>query len=159
MIKKITIFIFALFLATSCKTMDPKIQLEKQGDLDRYNSVYLDRAKNLYSCGSFFRIVGKKRTKIDEVQRYEKVSIEAKQLADILVAKADGNPQIKDIELSKKYYKYGAEQSIEMVKEIGKDRTGKKFKEITVSCYQSVEKEKLVSDIKILNNRLNKSNK
>lgn len=151
-------FSFAVLLISSCKTMDPQRQLEKEGSLASYNTAYLNRAKNLYSCGSYFRIVGMKRIKPDEVQRYEKLSGEAKQLADILISKADGNPKNKDIELSKKYYKYGAKQSIEMVKEIGRDRTGTKFNEITVSCYQAVEKEKLVSVIKTLNNRLNKDN-
>lgn len=158
MIKNITIFGFAIFLIASCKTMDPQRQLEKEGSLASYNAAYLNRAKNLYSCGSYFRIVGMKRTRPDEVQRYEKLSDEAKQLADMLISKADGNPENKDIKLSKKYYKYGAEQAIEMVKEIGRDRTGTKFNEITVSCYQAVEKEKLVGVIKTINNRWNKDN-
>ncbi len=114
-------------------------------------SNYDARIERLYSCGHFFNVVGKQRKKQEEKDRYNSLFISSKNLADSLIKKHQKDLGGKHKKLVKKYSKLGAKKSIDMVKEIGNDKTGKKFGEITIDCYKNHQREDLVSTVGTLN--------
>ena len=150
---RVTLTILVLLLS-GCKTTDPLTKLQKENKLSNYDVKLLKRAEELYSCGNFFKIVAKQRFISEEIKRYNKLSDSAKAIADNLVAKADGDTNNKDIELAKSFYNKGTISAIDMVKEIGRDRTGNKFNELTISCYSNLKKEEALDTVSALSKQL-----
>ncbi len=130
----------------------------KNVSLEGFDQSKVNRANELYACSNFFRIVGTQRKKQEEIDRYIKLTEQAKNLGNGLIAAADNDPNSLDNGVADTLYKQGGRQAIEMVKAIGKDKTGTKFKDTTLSCYKLVQKEELFENVGILNQRLNKNN-
>ena len=128
----------------------------KEVSLDGYDELKLSRAKELYACSSFFRIVGSQRKNQEEIDRYNNFTKQAKQLGNDLIKAAGKDPSSLDWRVVNSLYKNGDQQAVQMIISIGKDKSGVKFKETTISCYELVKKEEFFANVGVLNKRLNK---
>jgi hypothetical protein len=127
----------------------PKISYASQNEAVETNnekiSIFKDRAKRLYACSNYFHIVSTQRKKQDEIKRYKALALSTKILGERLLNKFNVSQPLSDI--TSEYEQIGNDEAIKMVKEIGLDKTNKKFSQITISCYKDFQKEDLVKDI------------
>lgn len=137
--RKLTLIISPIIIS-SCATINkPNYDIQRYGE----NNPHLKRAQELYSCSEYFKISGIIRSHRKDAKDYYELYETSKDLGSKLIAYADKDIKSRDFQLEEKFTEQGVLNAIEMIKEIGKDRTNKKLDEITLNCYKNTKKEEL----------------
>ena len=150
---KILVLLCSVSMLASCSSILGK---KKSGWLSD-DTAKIDRTKELFACSRFFNIVASQRPQ--DAKKYNDLAKQSKDYAYIVMPSyTEGSNEIKS-ELSKKYTNYGKYKSHSWVKEIGTDKTGQRFPEITKNCYKTVQRESLFNTVDDLSDKLNTNSK
>lgn len=107
------------------------------------NSYLTKRAEKMFACYEFFRVAGNQRKLEDEKKRYKAYSKTSEKYGKKLLKKAGVKGKINELN----YKGIGRDQNIAWIKEIGKDSSGERLKEVTLDCVQSVQREELAASL------------
>ena len=114
---------------------------EQSAEEDR--SHLIERAEKMFACQEYFRVAGNQRTIEEEKKRYKKFSKKSEKYGKKLLKKAGIKGKINELN----YKATGRDQNIIWIKEIGKDSSGERLNEVTLSCVKSVQSEDLAASL------------
>ncbi|MFD2232116.1 hypothetical protein [Alkalimarinus sediminis] len=152
MIIRNTLLLVSVLFLTSCAT-------NKKSEAERWHSSdskKIERTQSLYSCGKFYKVVAGQRKEQDEKDRYLKFSELAGKLAENLTPV---DKILSNKEHSQLYRRYDFQAHLEItewIKNIGNDKTGELFNDLTISCLKTIQREELFFATDGLNERIKK---
>jgi predicted MPP superfamily phosphohydrolase len=106
-------------------------------------SHLISRAEKMFACYEYFRVAGNQRQLKEEKKRYKQFSKKSEKYGKKLLKEAGIKGKINELN----YKKIGRDQNIVWIKEIGKDSSGERLKEVTLDCVQSVQREELAGSL------------
>ena len=145
MYKKVVSLFGLVILISGCA-----VKKTEEPSLEGFDKSKLNRAIELYACSSYFNIVSTQQKKREDIIQYEKLAGQAETLGDELVAVADNDPHFLDYNVEQSLFKKGSLQAIEMIKAIGRDKTGTKYKDTTIACSKLIDKEQFIYNVKFI---------
>lgn len=147
MIKIHILIITALFITACSSNPDKKVTVQKNVSPEN-----IKRTKKLFACSRFFEIIASQRPQ--DAKKYIELSQQSKDLGlKIISSSIKGGGEI-DPKLITKYIHHGNYQSIQWLKEIGNDKTEKRYPEIAIDCYKTNQREALFEIVEDINRKL-----
>lgn len=145
---KIHMLIIAALFITACSSSPDKNIIKQVSD----SPENIKRTKKLFACSRFFEIIASQRPQ--DAKEYIKLSQQSKDLGlKIISSSIKGGGEI-DSKLITKYIHHGNYQSIQWLKEIGNDKTEKRYPQITIDCYKTNQLEALFEIVEDINQKL-----
>lgn len=137
--KNIVTLTFLLSLFVSNNSIADEIDLNKELAERDYDL----RIERLESCRHFFNIVSEQRKKQEEKDRYNSLYISSKNISDSLIKKYEQEFGKNYNKLVSQFDNLGKKRSIEMVKTIDRDKTGKNLMKLQLVATTIIKKSNL----------------